>query len=67
MRFRSQLLQPPGDDSEPTLSKIYPIYRTPAGHLEGQEEDIAEMLERDSAHLSNLGIRPKPRSKIRGS
>jgi hypothetical protein len=55
MRFRSELLQPPAEDSETTLTRIYDVYRAPAGHIEGQDEDIAEILERDAEVLGRLG------------
>jgi hypothetical protein len=29
MRFRSELLQPPKDDSQATLMRIYDVYMTP--------------------------------------
>jgi hypothetical protein len=58
--------QPPSDDSEPTLTKIYDVYRTPAGHIEG-EEDIAEILEGDAAGLPKFGMRPNKRSNMRRS
>lgn len=54
MRFRSELLQPPNDDSEATLTRIYDVYRTPAGHIEGQDEDLTEILEQDSEALGML-------------
>ena len=42
MRFRSELLQPqpPSNDSEATLTKIYDVYRAPDGHIAGDEYDI---------------------------
>ncbi len=40
MQFRSELLRPPSDeDSGATLEKIYPVYRSPDGHIAGDEED----------------------------
>lgn len=39
MRFRSELLQPPKDDSEAILTTIYDVYRSPDGHIAGDEED----------------------------
>ena len=39
MRFRSELLQPPNDDLEPILTKIYDVYRSPDGHIAGDEDD----------------------------
>jgi hypothetical protein len=56
MRFRSKLLQPRPDDSEPTLTKILDVYRTPEGHIEGQDENMAEILERDYARLLKKGV-----------
>jgi hypothetical protein len=52
MRFRSELLRPPAEVSEITLTRIYDVYRTPEGHIENQDEDIAEILERDSEKLA---------------
>jgi len=45
VRFRSELLQPPSDDSEATLRRIYDVYKTPSGSIEGEGEDIREVLE----------------------
>ena len=39
MRFRSELLQPPANDSEAFLTKIYDVYRSPDGHIAGDEDD----------------------------
>jgi hypothetical protein len=51
MRFRSELLQPPSDDSEATLRRIYDVYRTPSGSIEGDGEDIGEVLECSDAAI----------------
>ena len=40
MRFRSELLQPPKHDSEAFLTKIYDVYRSPDGHIAGDEDGI---------------------------
>lgn len=53
MRFRSKLLQP-RSASEPTLTKIYDVYMTPDGRVEGEEEDIVESLQRDAEVLQSL-------------
>lgn len=39
MRFRSELLQPPSDDSVATLTKIYDVYRSPDGHIAADKDD----------------------------
>jgi len=44
MRFRSELLQPPSDDSEPVLTKIYDVYRSSDGHITGDEEDVSAII-----------------------
>lgn len=41
----SSALQPPSDDSEATLRRIYDVYKTPSGSIEGKGEDIREVLE----------------------
>jgi hypothetical protein len=53
MRFRSKLLQP-RTASEPTLMKIYDVYMTPDGRVEGEEDDLLETLERDAEVLQRL-------------
>jgi hypothetical protein len=52
MPFRSKLLQPPADGSEAALTKIYDVYRTPAGRIEGEGEDVADIL--DQGRFSSL-------------
>jgi hypothetical protein len=41
MRFRSELLQPqpPSNDPEATLTEIYDVYRSPDGHIAGDEDN----------------------------
>ena len=55
MRFRSKLFQRVNPRSAATLTRIYDVYRTPAGHIEGQGEAIAEILERDAEGPEKLG------------
>lgn len=51
MRFRSELLQPPKEEPQPTLTTIYDVYMTPDGRPEGLgEDDLA-------ASLSRLAVR----------
>jgi len=40
--------------SEPTLTKIYDVYMTPDGRVEGKEDDLVESLERDAEVLDRL-------------
>jgi hypothetical protein len=57
MRFRSKLLQPRSASepaSEPTLMKIYDVYMTPDGRVEGKKDDLVETLERDAEVLQRL-------------
>jgi hypothetical protein len=42
MRFRSELLQPPSDEAEVSITKIYDVYRTHDGRIEGEDEDIGD-------------------------
>jgi len=56
MRFRSELLQPPTDDSEATITRIHEVYRTPEGTIEGEDESIAELLERGRPRQCNLPL-----------
>ena len=58
MKFRSELLQAPQDDSEATITKIYDVYRTPAGSIQGEGESIAEVLENGDASIRK-DFRPK--------
>jgi len=51
MQFRSELFQRVKPGSEATVTQIYDVYRTSAGHIEGENEDIAEILKRDAAVL----------------
>jgi hypothetical protein len=51
MRFRSELLQPPREDSEATLTRIYDVYRTPAGSIEGEGQSMAEVRESSEASI----------------
>jgi hypothetical protein len=44
MRFRSKLLHP-RRGSEPTLTKIYDVYMTPDGRVEGEDEPTTNALE----------------------
>ena len=44
MRFRSKLLQP-RSDAEPTLMKIYDVYMTPDGRVEGEDQAMTNALE----------------------
>jgi hypothetical protein len=53
MRFRTKLLQP-RKASEPTLKKIYDVYMTPDGRVEGEQEGLAQTLEHDAAVLERL-------------
>lgn len=49
MRFRSELLQRrPSDDSEATLPKIYDVYRTHDGRIEGEGDDLGDILDQQS-------------------
>lgn len=45
MRFRSELLQPPSESSKVMLTRIYDVYMTREGRIEGEAESIAEVLE----------------------
>jgi hypothetical protein len=46
MRFRSELLNPPQThNSEPTLTKIYDVYMTPDGRIEGEGKDLGDILD----------------------
>jgi len=50
MRFRSELLNPPPmNNSEPTLTRIYDVYMTPDGRLEGEGKDLGDIL--DEGHF----------------
>jgi hypothetical protein len=53
MRFRSELLQPPKDDSEATLTEIYPVYRSPDGHIAGEDDDLGDILDRGRFSLKD--------------
>ncbi len=66
MRFRSELLQPPADGSEAALTKIYDVYRTPDSSVEGEGEDVADILERGDAAIRKSGARPNKSFKVRG-
>jgi len=59
MRFRSELLQPPREPSEATLTRIYDVYMTPDGIIEGEQQSIPEVLERGDATLRK-GAGSKP-------
>lgn len=58
MRFRSELLQPPKNDSPATLTRIYDVYMTPDGRLDGEGETVAEQLENSDASIRK-DFRPK--------
>ena len=60
MRFRSELLQPkpPDDDSEATLTTIYDVYRSPDGHIAGEGQSMAEVVESSEASIKK-DFRPK--------
>lgn len=45
MRFRSELLQPPKDDSEATITRIYDVFMTPDGRVEGEGDDLGNILD----------------------
>ena len=45
MRFRSELLQPPKDDSQATLTRIYEVYMTPGGRVESESDDLGDILD----------------------
>jgi hypothetical protein len=46
MRFRSELLNAPKvQDSEPTLTRIYDVFMTPDGRLEGEGKDLGDILD----------------------
>jgi len=48
MRFRSELLQPPpSNDSEATLTEIYPVYRSPDGHIAGEDDELGDVLDQE--------------------
>jgi len=49
MRFRSELLQPPKDDSQATLTRIYDVYMTPDGRVESEGDDLGDIL--DQGHF----------------
>ena len=49
-QFRSKLLQR-RTAAEVTLNKIYDVYMKPDGRVEGEDEDIAEVLERGNERL----------------
>jgi hypothetical protein len=51
MQFRSKLLQRRAAAADVTLNKIYDIYMKPDGRVEGEGEDIAEVLERGDERL----------------
>ena len=62
MRFRSELLQPPKGESEAFLTKIYDVYRSPDGHIAGDEvgspESTAdEPTKAEPLPFSALGVR----------
>jgi len=58
MRFRSELLRPPKGDPEPVLTKIYDVYRSPDGHIAGEGQSMAEVLEGSEASTKK-DFRPK--------
>jgi len=58
MRFRSELLRPPAEHSEATITRIYDVYRTPAGSIEGEGQSMAEVLESSEASIKK-DFRPK--------
>lgn len=49
MRFRSELLQPPKSESEATLTRIYDVYMTPDGRVEGEGDELGDIL--DQGHF----------------
>ncbi len=55
MRFRSELLQPPppSNDSEATLTEIYPVYRSPDGHIGGEDDDLGGSLDQGRFSLKD--------------
>lgn len=59
MRFRSELLQPPSGEPEPVLKKIYDVYRSPDGHIAGDDEDSAPSEEDSGVKQQALKLRQK--------
>jgi hypothetical protein len=54
MRFRSELLQPPKEDgSDATLKEIYPVYRSPDGHIAAEDDDLGEILDQGRFSLKD--------------
>jgi hypothetical protein len=54
MRFRSELLQPPpSHDSEATLTEIYPVYRSPDGHIAGENDEVGDSLDQGRFSLND--------------
>lgn len=51
MRFRSELLQPPKEGSEATLNKIYTVYMTPDGQIDGGDEGTGNAVEHNNARV----------------
>ena len=62
MEFRSKLLQRPIRRSGATLDRIYKVYRSPDGHIEGEDQDLTNALQHRDAIL-----RPESREVISGN
>jgi hypothetical protein len=45
MRFRSELLQPPKDDSEATRTRIFDGYMTSDDRVEAEGDDLGDILD----------------------
>ncbi len=56
MRFRSELLQPPKKDSKAFLTRIYDVYRSPDGHIAGDEEISPATNTEDPSKTTEAGI-----------
>lgn len=51
MGFRSKLLQRRAAAAGVTVTRIYDVFMKPDGRVEGEGEDIAEVLERGDERL----------------
>lgn len=60
MQFRSKLLQRPAPEPETTLSKIYDVYLTPEGDIEGESDELGEVLD---IHSQVVPERPERRMR----
>jgi hypothetical protein len=55
MRFRSELLNPPRGGTDVAIDRIYDVYITPKGQVEGESQDIGDILEESDAVLGKFG------------